>query len=282
MIKYLLIIIIILNILGVITFILHKNNILSVNKYIKSKPEIWFATYGTRPNYNNALNRISKEAHETAWFDRIDIYDQKSLSPSFKKEFSKVLELPRGAGYWIWKYDIIKKAMDSMNDGDIFIYADAGCKINKNGHAKFFEYIKKLRESKHQMLCFQMKQYLEYEWTTNKIFEMFEISESDDKFRKSPQILMTTFFIQKGRKSEKWLDFVLSVLRKDPMIITDIYNEETKKVNPLFEDNRHDQSIGSVSLKIIGALILEDDPERGKGDPYTPIQSMRCRTQTTC
>ena len=93
---------------------------------------------------------------------------------------------------------------------------------------------------------------------------------------------MTTFFIQKGRKSEKWLDFVLSVLRKDPMIITDIYNEETKKVNPLFEDNRHDQSIGSVSLKIIGALILEDDPERGKGDPYTPIQSMRCRTQTTC
>lgn len=263
------------------TYIDKKNNFL-INKYIKFKPKIWFATYGTRPKYNDTLNRIGKEAHETGWFDRIDIYDQKSLSLSFKKEFWKVLELPRGAGYWIWKYDIIKKTMDSMNDGDIFVYADAGCKINKNGHVKFFEYIKKLRESRHQMLCFQMSYNKENVWTTNKIFEMFGISESDDKFRKSPQIMATSFFIQKGRKSEKWLNLILSVLRKDPMIITDIYNEETKKVNPLFQDNRHDQSITSVSLKIIGTLILKDDPESGKDDPHTPIQAKRCRTQKIC
>ena len=45
-------------------------------------------------------------------------------------------------------------------------------------------------------------------------------------------------------------------IRKDPLIITDYYNNNQ---NYYFKDNRHDQSILSVCRKKYGTIIITDE-----------------------
>jgi uncharacterized protein YndB with AHSA1/START domain len=40
-----------------------------------------------------------------------------------------ILDLPRGAGYWLWKPFIIKETLKEMGNGDVLIYSDAGVEI---------------------------------------------------------------------------------------------------------------------------------------------------------
>ena len=49
----------------------------------------------------------------------------------------------------------------------------------------------------------------------------------------------------------------MKILKDDCYLFTDKYNKETKR--PDFIDNRHDQSIMSVTKKIKGSIILEDE-----------------------
>lgn len=40
-------------------------------------------------------------------------------------------------------------------------------------------------------------------------------------------------------------------------LVTDIYNSEAKQLNSSFIDNRHDQSLFSVSRKLVGSIQLK-------------------------
>ena len=59
------------------------------------------------------------------------------------------------------------------------------------------------------------------------------------------------FIMQKGPHLRTWLDMCHAVLQSDPWLITDRYNEDAAEIDSAFVDNRHDQSIMSVSRKII-------------------------------
>ena len=135
-------------------------------------------------SYGNELfkcskNRLYREASQTGWFNTIQIYGPEDLDDNFKEKFKTMLSIPRGGGYWIWKSHIIKKRLSEISEGDILIYLDAGCSINKLGKFRLNQYIDMLNNSDYGIISFQMS-HQEKQWTTKQVFSHFKIDMSSD------------------------------------------------------------------------------------------------------
>ena len=154
------------------------------------------------------------------------------------------------------------------------MYLDSGSQINKHGEKRFYEYIQMVNESKYDMLGFQLPM-LEHKWTTHLVFDAFNISaEGQANITHTGQIEANAMLFQKGPHYRRWIKLCKSILEKDVWLITDIYNEEAKKLDPLFKDNRHDQSIFSVSRKILGYVAISGK-ESKDAKPDMPFHVMR-------
>lgn len=95
-----------------------------------------FITFGANgPNYIEASNRLITQAHSLDLFNQIYLFtiDDLIADNNFWQTHSEfILNNNRGYGYWLWKPFIIKKTFDSLSDGDILLYLDAGCEIEIN------------------------------------------------------------------------------------------------------------------------------------------------------
>ena len=227
-------------------------------------------TYGNN-KFTKAKKRIFKEALDTNWFYSINTYDDTNLSAEFKNEFNDILIKERGGGYWIWKFDIILRKLNEIDEGDFLIYLDAGCTINSNGKDKLIEYIEMIKKNKNKIISYQLSG-LEYYWTTKEIFNSFDIS-LDHKHATSKQFAATIIIMQKCDKVINIFKDCLIKIRKDPFIITDKYNN---KQNKDFIDNRHDQSILSIARKIHGSIIVTDNSNpKNKLEPFLSSRSKK-------
>ena len=216
--------------------------------------KIHFITYGNEL-YNNSKKRLYEETSNSGWFDKITICGPEKLSEVFKDEFNDILKKPRGAGYWIWKFDIIKQHLTMLANNDILIYMDAGCSINTNGKTRFNEYIEMLNNSNESIISFQMD-HLERKYTTKEIFQYFKVDLNSD-YCTSGQFQATVLIMKNTEKMMKIIDECINVLRTDHLLVTDHYNKMEQYSS--FIDNRHDQSILSLVRKIHGSIVLKDE-----------------------
>lgn len=217
--------------------------------------KIHLITYGD-DKFKHTKQRLYNQALHTGWFNTIKIYEPNTLSIDFKEKFKSVLNLKRGGGYWIWKPQIIKERLSEIDDGDILVYMDAGCSINKQGEQRFREYINLLNDNeKSNIICFQMSHHLEKIWTTNEIFDYFNLS-NESNVAISGQIIATIIIIKKNDTTVNIIDKWYNVLNDNPLLFTDHYNNNQFEC---FKDNRHDQSIFSVTMKLNNPIIFEDE-----------------------
>jgi hypothetical protein len=109
----------------------------------------------------------------------MNIYQRDNLTPSFAKRFSELFSYKRGGGYYCWKADILLQQLDKSNEGDIIVYCDAGCTVEKSGRDLFFSYIDLLRNSCHDTLSFEHDNshhdLSEKRWTTRQLFKYFGV-----------------------------------------------------------------------------------------------------------
>ena len=215
--------------------------------------KIHFITYGNEL-YQNSKKRLQEQATNSRWFDTITICGPENLSEEFKHEFNDILKKPRGAGYWIWKFDIIKQQLTKIANNDILIYTDAGCSINTHGKNRFDEYIKMLNNSDKGIISFQVS-VTERKYTTKEIFQYFKV-DLNSYYCTSAQIQATVLIMKNTEKMMKIIDECINVLRTDHLLVTDHYN---KIQESYFIDNRHDQSILSLVRKKHGSIILNDE-----------------------
>ena len=101
-----------------------------------------------------------------------------------------------------------------------------------------------------------MPHHQEHTWTTEHIFKYFNIS-ANDRIRTSGQHIATVLILQKGPHLREWLNLINKALEEDALMFTDEYNAEDKYTG--FKDNRHDQSVSSVTRKIVGSIVIHDD-----------------------
>lgn len=124
------------------------NNIVKSN--IKDKISKKFITFGAgEKKYIDAGNRIINQAKRTELFDEYKLYtdtDLKNDKQFWEKHGNFIIKNKKGFGLWLWKPYIIKKSMDTLKDGDILLYLDAGIEIDfrkKQFLRKKFEIVKK-------------------------------------------------------------------------------------------------------------------------------------------
>jgi hypothetical protein len=217
-------------------------------------PKIHLITYGNE-KFENSINRVIAEAHNTGWFTTSTPYRPDDLSREFRNKYNDILLRQRGAGYWIWKFDIIKQHLAKIDNNDFLIYLDAGCSINPNGKQRFDEYIEMLNNSNESIISFQME-HLEKTWTTRQIFQHFNLDLNND-YSNSGQIIATIVIMKKNEKLIKIIDECFNVLTTNPLLFTDHYNAQNQE--SFFRDNRHDQSVFSLIRKIHGSILLGDE-----------------------
>jgi hypothetical protein len=231
-----------------------------------------FLTFGgPTPNYRNRAKIVAEQAKQMNWFtSSIGITDEFLRNhPTFWEKHGKFLESnKRGYGYWLWKPFLIKTFLDKLEEGDILVYADAGCTINKGGMSRLLEYNEMLNNcpNNYGILSFQMHQHSEITWTKRELCEFIktDICELDELYRTSlsydeilltGQCIATSVIIKKNAHSvgviNKWYEFACNYILINDNITIEPYIH--------FKDHRHDQSIYSLLVKKYGSIKIPDE-----------------------
>ncbi len=218
----------------------------------------YFCTFADS-RMKKSLKRIRYQADNLDFFHEIFIYDENNLDPKFQEDFKEILAKgSRGYGYWAWKPQIILQTFAKIKDGDILLYTDAGCHLNKKGIERLEYYFKMTELTEIGFLVFQEAvkaaddnlttsySHLEKKYTKGDIFDHFNVRD-DQKIYNTGIVAATTFVVRKCARSEEilrqWLDVFINNfnLVDDSPSISPNFNE--------FIENRHDQSIFSLLCK---------------------------------
>lgn len=167
-------------------------------------------------------------------------------------EFAK--QNPRGFGLWSWKPFLVNHVLNSVEDGDIVFYLDAGVSINQSPSAmrRFGEYLDHIEAN--GFLLFQM-QLPESDWTKLSFLEASKLKVNQWD---SGQVLAGLLGFTANRTSrdftKSWSDlasFGDGIYLKDP--------ELDARQLPSFKAHRHDQSLLSVLSKLKEIPTLQDE-----------------------
>jgi FkbM family methyltransferase len=218
----------------------------------------YFCTFADS-RMEKSLERIKKQAEDMNFFDEISINNENNLDSDFRELFkNKLIKGSRGYGYWVWKPQIILQALKKMDDGDILLYIDAGCHLNKNGVEKLGYYFRQTELSDSGLLVFQeviksknknlkTSSCLDKEYSKGDIFDYFNVRERKDIYN-TGMIAATIIFIKKNKKSQKIIRQWFDTFKNNFRLVDD-----SPSISPNIEgfiENRHDQSIFSILCKI--------------------------------
>lgn len=223
-----------------------------------------FITYADKL-FEGAKVRITNEAQKMG-FTTITSHGPDDID---KNEFSMLW----GAsgryrfGFWVWKIQIINRFLNTLPDGEILFYADAGCTFNEHGIEELHSWYKDLADSPHSMLGFQLRGR-ECDYTTKQIFDVAGVPLDT-----TPQLHATFMLFMVSPEARALVSDIIRVLKADQYLITDRYSKNQIKS---FVENRHDQSLFSVFRKKYGCIMKVDGSYWGDKSKY-PIWTTRKR-----
>lgn len=212
----------------------------------------FFISYGD-DRYKESLNRIAHQARRIGIFDRIIKYSPKDL-PEFIKA-SPLFAFERGGGYWVWKPYIVYHTLSFCQEGDIIVYADAGCTLSKDS-PEWEYFLNQLRS--HSAIFFQYRKDYDYGWKSVQkpchdvvalkhwmkpsLVKFYECSLWSDYLDYS-KILGGFFIIKKTSKHLRTLDEWYKITLFHPELVMDPLNEDVVDSAPDFFEHRHDQAV---------------------------------------
>jgi len=223
----------------------------------------------------------------------IKVYTPSDLSEEFKTAVGDVMNEVRGGGYMTWKPYIIMDMLTKLKENDILLYADAGSTLRPEGIPRLKEYAEMISPTTNKgVLVMRLVDgtthgpdgFLEKKWTSMPIFFSFN-EKIDGTIANSNQITSSFAMCRKCPESleviGKWLD----VAKTRPDLFTDRHNEESKKINTDFKDNRHDQSILSMIVQTAPykdkCVIIDEEVESMHGTPQdltnSPVLTSRIK-----
>lgn len=177
----------------------------------------------------------------------------------------RVLRSKRGAGYWAWQPFIINKSLQSVKEGDVVIFCDAGL--------KFTAPISKLNDIllQNDVLVFSAGNHINSTYTKRDAFILMGCDE--ERYWNGPQVLGGFHIWKKNERSLKVLADYYKYCT-DHQVVSDSKNRLGDDL-PDFVDHRHPQSILSLlalkhGLKIFTCPLMstnEFNEQQLKFDP---------------
>jgi len=232
---------------------------------------LWFLAFADS-RLESTLRRIRQQAEDMHVFgDRILTFTERDLDADFQERMAKHL-LPgsRGFGYWCWKPQIVLQVLKEMDDGDVLLYADAGCHLNPKGIVRLREYVGLAR--KHQIVAFQARSngkaslpenhfLLDGAWCTGDMLD-FGV-RNNEEIIKTGQYAATTFLVCKSDFSLRFFKEFLDMFYEHFSLCDDTPSNSANLQG--FCWNRYDQSIFSLKCKLARLPAL----------PLTEIEPIR-------
>ena len=84
-----------------------------------------FMSYAT-PEFEGARDRLCESADRVGFNSSLGLGPSDWISTEFANQNARVLNAPKGAGYWLWKPYLIRKTLSQLKTGDVLVYSDAG------------------------------------------------------------------------------------------------------------------------------------------------------------
>lgn len=199
----------------------------------------YFITYGDN-NFVQAKKKIVKEAYQTGEFDEVVAYGREDLS----KELlcTNIINIPRGGGLWTWKADVIWSTMQRANNGDIIVYCDSGCSLQKTNDWNW--YWKKLKSYD---LIAQRILTRNDQVTRKELIQKYIDFNGQDwpycyQYQATAVILLVSEFTRMFIK--EWREIMLF----QPQLVMDVTPQERSSQHSTLIENRHDQAVYSALI----------------------------------
>ena len=182
-------------------------------------------------------------------FDEVILLNEDNLDETIKDIINDIRNKydEKGYGYWIWKPYLILQELNKLNDGDILVFLDAHCKLDKVKD-KFNDIINYLQN---KSLIIGLEGSDDYRNTTTKLrkaVEQYLNYEYSDKELSSFQYEGGILFMKKDNFTINFFKQYFEIMNQNRDVITDIYNDDINNHKDFIE-NRHDQSVCSLLAK---------------------------------
>lgn len=190
-------------------------------------------------------------------FDKVFEFRKEDISQEFYQKNKHILDQPRGAGYWLWKFHFVMRLLndDSIPENSYIFYADSGSKFI----GSIDELITVFERDKLSVMTFRQN-HLSYIWTKR---DAFILTGTD-----SPEYTHT------GARVGGWFllkknDFSREFMGKchdygcDHRIISDSPNELGVPNYDGFIENRHDETIITLVSKKYGLFPYRNPSQWG-------------------
>lgn len=164
------------------------------------------------------------------------------LAPAFLTAHAQILAAPRGAGYWLWKPQIILQELDRIGPNEVLCYSDAG----RSAYYRFVRRPDRLiaKAAAHGFLLGPLigQHGPMSRWTKRDAFILTGMDRPE--IAALPPIQATWSFWTNCKAARDFLAQWVAAC-SDPRALTDQPNTLGKN-HPDFRDHRHDQSLLSL------------------------------------
>jgi hypothetical protein len=213
-------------------------------RWKNSSRKILFVTFADGHHFTS--DRIVAEVSELGTFDVLMAYGPTDLDTEFVDRYSEHLKHARGFGFWAWKPQVLLQALRVAREGDIVVYADAGCSVLPLASERLQSLLIDVTASKDAILVTQNPTpFLTKHWTKSDLLAVFGLYRDEEALH-SRQIEAGRLAVVKSEKTmaliNKWLEIAseLHLIDDSPSQLPN---------DPTFIEHRHDQSIFSLLIR---------------------------------
>jgi len=238
--------------------------------------DFWFLSFANSSLdgfIRSPLKRIRRQAEAMGVFgDRIRVWTENELDGGFREKMKEHL-VPgsRGYGYWCWKPQVVLQLFSEMKDGDVLLYADAGCHLNPKGKKRLNEYFAMAKE--HGIVAFQARTLdnpprhflLDGDWCKGDLLDFFDVRK-DEVVTQTGQLGGTSFIVSKNKLTTRFFEEFRQVFYDHFPLCDDSASNSPNLCG--FVENRHDQSVFSLLGKknaVFSISACEYDPMERDG-----------------
>lgn len=217
--------------------------------------------------YYKSLDLLEKTTLEIGKVDQFIRYTQSwlKIEPFWNKN-GYILNMKRGAGYWIWKPYIILKTFETLEEGDIVLYSDAGLRVIDNLNPLFDIAQSNPNGGK---VIFKVPEvgaiHKATKWTKRDCFILTNCDE--EKYWHANMTNGAVSLWVKNQGNDIFLREWQRYLR-DPRIVTDDPNMCGKMNFSDCIDHRHDQSVLTILVTKYNFELFRDPTQWGNDEKH--------------
>lgn len=213
---------------------------------------IYVLNYADGEPYESYRKINTRTAYRFGKANKVLEYSSKDIPLEYKEKYKDIFAYKRGAGLWLWKPYIIRKALCSIGEGEWLFYSDSGVTfINNLNHLTHCAEINKqdIFITEQPLLCRQFTKH-----------ECYVLTESEDRGENQALGLL---LLRKSSVSIKFVEEWLHLCENIELLSPKRFHPEIAEWEDFYA-HREDQSLLSLLRIKWGLPVFRDCSDYGE------------------